>query len=324
MISHMIAVTHSTPIGEVFKEKLKIALFESDVTLCTIFDSFIQHTHDFVIITQESVHVGILTIKDMLRILEDFENLFRPAYEFMVSPLLTFDAAQTIEEVLEKAEKQYCGKIIVHENNTVVGAIDYNDLLAICFKKITALINDEYNMLRSVAAIADNGNKELIKMATTDSLTGIGNRRLFEEVFQAHQLVIGKYHPKLHVLVFDVDNFKRINDTYGHSIGDSVLQELAELVSNAIRKSDVFVRWGGEEFALLLRYCDAPHALKIADDLCTLIQAHRFVSVNRVTCSFGLSEIQSTENIQTVMERADKALYKAKSEGKNCVRVEGI
>ncbi|WP_329658930.1 diguanylate cyclase [Sulfuricurvum sp.] len=295
-------------------------MFDSGSSLCKVFDSFSIHAHDAVIITEDTRFVGIVTLKDMMLSMKDLDNMMRPVREFMTSPLVMFDATQSIADVLEGSPS----KIVVKDNNKVIGIIDHSDLLSFCYSKITPLIKHEYNLLHSVLRLADEGNKALLKLATTDSLTGIGNRRLFEEVFHSHQAVVGKYHPTLHLLIFDVDDFKVINDTYGHTIGDSVLTELAALVSNSIRKSDVFVRWGGEEFAILLRYSDMNSVITMAEHLCSIIDSHRFESVGHMTCSFGLSEIQSAEKLSTVMDRADKALYRAKSDGKNCVRIASV
>ncbi len=162
----------------------------------------------------------------------------------------------------------------------------------------------------------------LLKKATTDSLTGIGNRRLFEEVFLAYRnSTFPDEHP-LYFLLFDIDNFKSINDTFGHNVGDSVLRELASLVGRSIRKSDTFTRWGGEESALLQRYPDPMAVMKDAEQIRKKIDEHSFETIVHVTCSFGLTAVLPHEAFETAFERADKALYRAKNDGKNCIRIE--
>ncbi len=172
--------------------------------------------------------------------------------------------------------------------------------------------------------MVNEGKKGLLKMATTDTLTGIGNRRLLEEVFQAHQSLEERYGVTLFLLMFDIDDFKAINDTYGHNVGDLVLKELTLLVSNSIRKSDLFVRWGGEEFAILLRYSDPLTVIKIAEQIRKRIDDHQFNTIIHLTCSFGLTSIQHGETLEKVIERADHALYYAKKEGKNSVQMESV
>ncbi len=114
---------------------------------------------------------------------------------------------------------------------------------------------------------------------------------------------------------------KSINDTFGHNVGDSVLKELTALVSRSIRKSDIFVRWGGEEFAILLRYSDPTTVMKIAEQIRKNIDKNSFETIVHVTCSFGLTSIKPGETLEQVFERADQALYRAKDDGKNCIRL---
>jgi len=322
MIAQMHALTHSMPLGKLFSQDQDVKTFESDVTLCEIFDSFTHYCHDVVLITENTVHIGIVTLKDMMRILQDFENLLCPVREFMISPLLMFDSTQNIADVLDSIADNFCGKIVVKNGTHVIGVIDIHELVSLCYSKISPLIKHEYNVLNSVLGLAEEGGEELMKLAKTDPLTGIGNRRLLEEVFQAHQLLASNDHSVPFLLLFDVDDFKPINDTYGHNTGDIVLKELTALVGNSIRKSDVFVRWGGEEFAILFRYSDAITVLNIAEHLRQLIEQFRFESIVRITCSFGLATVHLGESLTTVIGRADNALYRAKAEGKNSIRME--
>lgn len=320
----MNAVTHSTLIGDLFDADHHVVTFESHVALCEVFDSFTVHAHDAVIITEKALHIGILTLKDMMRILQEFENLLRPVGEFMVSPLQTFLSTQSVAEVLHSMGDAAYGKIVVKDEEKVIGLMDHRDLLSLCYTKITPLIKHDYNLVHSMLGLAGEGEKALLKLATTDSLTGIGNRRLFEEMFQAHQALGERYGVQLFLLLFDIDNFKSINDTFGHSVGDSVLKELVTLVGQSIRKSDVFVRWGGEEFAILLRYADPIRVTAVAEQIRQRIDLHSFETIVHITCSFGLSAVRLHESLEEAFQRSDNALYRAKEEGKNAVRLEMV
>lgn len=320
----MNAVTHSTLIGELFDADHHVVTFEHHVRLCDVFDSFTAHAHDAVIITEKALHIGILTLKDMMRILQEFENLLRPVGEFMVSPLQTFLSTQSVAEVLNIMGDAAYGKIVVKDKEKVIGLMDHRDLLSLCYAKITPLIKHDYNLVHSMLGLAGEGEKALLKLATTDSLTGIGNRRLFEEIFQAHQALGERYGVSLFLLLFDIDNFKSINDTFGHTVGDSVLKELVALVGRSIRKSDVFVRWGGEEFAILLRYSDPIRVMDVAEQIRQRIDLYSFETIVHITCSFGLSAVRLHESLEDVFQRSDKALYRAKGEGKNTVRIEMV
>lgn len=324
MIVEALSVTHSTPIGKLFDCEHKIQTFDADVMMREVFEHFTTYTADVVIVTQKTLAVGIITLKDMVRALSDWDNLMLPVKTFMTAPLKTFHSTMSIAEVLDEMKHVPFDKIVVTQCEDLVGVIDQRHLLSLCYKQLTPLIKHEYNMLNSLMRMVAEGKKGLLKMATTDTLTGIGNRRLLEEVFQAHQSLEERYGIALFLLMFDIDGFKAINDTHGHNIGDMVLKELTALVSRSIRQSDVFVRWGGEEFAILLRYSDAASVMKIAEQIRIRIDDHQFQTIAHLTCSFGLASVHSGETLESVIDRADKALYCAKEEGKNRVRMEII
>lgn len=323
MISEALAVTHSTPIGTLFTHEKKVDTFESDTPLQEVLNHFITYASDTVIIIEKALLIGILTLKDMIRALHSKDNLLRPVKDFMVSPLYTYHSTMSIADVIDAMSHVCYDKIVVtHHKSGILGVIDRRHLLSLCYNQLTPLIKHEYNMIHSMMGLVKEGEKGLLKMATTDTLTGIGNRRMLEEVFQAHQKLGERYGFSVFLLMFDIDNFKSINDTFGHNVGDSVLQELALLVEKSIRKSDLFVRWGGEEFVILLRYSDPMTVMKIADQIRKRIDKNSFETIVHVTCSFGLTAVLPDETLETVFKRADKALYRAKADGKNVVRME--
>ncbi|MDD2829884.1 MAG: GGDEF domain-containing protein [Sulfuricurvum sp.] len=322
MISEIAPITHSTPIGAIFDKSYSCGIFDGDMILQKVLEFFSTHTPDAVIVTQKSLAVGILTQKDMLRALYSLDNTGLPIREFMSSPLQLFDTSTTIIDILDEIEDNGFNKIVVHEDNKIIGIIDKRDLHSICYAQLNPLVKHEYNMVHSLMGLVGEGERGLLKMATTDALTGIGNRRLFEEIFQAHQSLGDRYDVTLFLLLFDIDNFKSINDTFGHNVGDSVLKELASLVGKSIRKSDIFIRWGGEEFAILLRYSEPMTVMKIAEQIRKKIDKNSFETIVHVTCSFGLTSIAPHDTLEDVFIRADKALYRAKEDGKNVVRME--
>lgn len=317
-----IAPMHATQIGALFDENHVFGIFDGDVILQKVLEFFAINTPDTVIVTQKSLPIGILTQKDILRVLNNLDNTGLTLKEFMSSPLHTYDASMSISEVLDTIDNVDYNKIVVKKDNHIVGIIDKRDLHSICYAQLNPLIKHEYNMVHSLMGLVGENERELLKMATTDVLTGIGNRRLFEEIMQAHQSLGNRYDVTWFLLLFDIDNFKSINDTFGHNVGDSVLKELATLVGKSIRKSDVFVRWGGEEFAILLRYSQPMTVMKIADQIRKKIDKNSFKTIVHVTCSFGLTSILPNEGLESIFVRADKALYRAKSDGKNVVRME--
>ncbi|MBF0203720.1 MAG: diguanylate cyclase [Desulfamplus sp.] len=162
-------------------------------------------------------------------------------------------------------------------------------------------------------------NRELEILAITDRLTGICNRLKLDEVF-AQELVRSKrYDLDFSVIIMDIDHFKRVNDTYGHQVGDTVLVEMSQLLMEHLRKVDVPGRWGGEEFLLICPETDLKNAILIAEKLCHTIAEFDFSVVKRATASFGVASYLKGDDVKNMMSRADAALYRAKELGRNRV-----
>lgn len=165
-------------------------------------------------------------------------------------------------------------------------------------------------------------NEQLANQARIDFLTGIYNRLMFNELLQAELAKSCRYETPVSMLMFDLDHFKRVNDTLGHNTGDHVLQEVVRVVSSRIRVHDIFCRWGGEEFLILAPKNDAAQATQLAEILRELIAGHDFGEGLRVTASFGVTCHLCDEKQETFIERADAALYRAKHNGRNRVEVQ--
>lgn len=162
---------------------------------------------------------------------------------------------------------------------------------------------------------------ELEYQASIDPLTSIINRRKFNETLSYELKREERYKNGLSLIICDLDRFKNINDKFGHDGGDQALIAFTRLISNAIRKSDVFARWGGEEFVILLPGTELEEAMKIASKLRLITEASMIPHVGRITTSFGVSEFQSGDSEESLIKRADMALYKAKENGRNRVEV---
>lgn len=161
---------------------------------------------------------------------------------------------------------------------------------------------------------------ELQRLAVTDSLTSAWNRRQGEALFSADLSESRRYGPSLSMLVLDIDHFKEINDRYGHQAGDRVLIELTHRLRTHLRASDVLARWGGEEFAVLMRHCSLAEVLPLAEKLRALVADAPFPEVGSVTISIGVAELTPEDDLASWLDRADKAMYDAKTAGRNAVR----
>jgi diguanylate cyclase (GGDEF)-like protein len=163
---------------------------------------------------------------------------------------------------------------------------------------------------------------ELTRVSSTDPLTGIYNRSKFNDELNYWVEYSHRYGSPVSVLIFDIDNFKNINDEYGHLSGDKILQEIVSTVKNTIRKSDVFSRWGGDEFLILLPNTEIDQASEMAERMRSNIQKIKSGEIENITCSFGLVYLKENENAEDVLKKADKLLYDAKGSGKNTVVTE--
>ena len=128
-----------------------------------------------------------------------------------------------------------------------------------------------------------------------------------------------RHKTPLSIIFFDIDFFKSVNDNYGHEMGDKILKEVAELISNNLREYDLFGRWGGEEFIIILPNTDIKNALKVAQKLKKAVENFNFAHNETLTCSFGVTQFQTSDNIKSLLKRADTFLYKAKKNGRNRV-----
>ncbi len=161
--------------------------------------------------------------------------------------------------------------------------------------------------------------ERLKQLATTDTLTGICNRRRFDEALASELERASRFNNPMALILFDVDHFKRINDSVGHQAGDQVLIQLTRTVGDAIRATDLFARWGGEEFVVLVPESDLEGGRILAEKLRERIQKQAFADIRQVTCSFGVVEYRSGDTADTLMSRVDRGLYQAKAEGRNRV-----
>jgi len=162
-------------------------------------------------------------------------------------------------------------------------------------------------------------NKKIEQLASRDPLTNLYNRYKFSQLFDSLYETMSQNSSKMSLILIDIDYFKKINDTYGHNVGDEVLVQISELIRRLLRESDVVGRWGGEEFVVLLPLANLENALNIADQIRGLIEgqtAHPF----KITASFGVTEVKESDDLKSVIDRADTALYEAKESGRNRIK----
>ena len=192
---------------------------------------------------------------------------------------------------------------------------------------VVSPIYDEYNQkigytsIRQDITAIHNENKLLETMAYNDSLTGIYNRQMFTKILEKEIENKKRHGDKISLMMIDIDHFKMINDTYGHEIGDKVLVSLSKLISSSLRINDVFSRWGGEEFMILLPRTDVNVAHNKAQELRKLIEEYKDTNIPSITISIGVTQMLDYDKEQSAFIRVDEALYKAKVKRNDVVKL---
>lgn len=170
-----------------------------------------------------------------------------------------------------------------------------------------------------VTSELEEANKELKRVSGIDKLTQINNRLKLDEVLEYEFSISTRYNTGLSILILDIDHFKEVNDTFGHLVGDLVLTQLAGILKSCVRESDTVGRWGGEEFLVILPHTRLEDAKKVAEKIRITVEKTKFQKAGHITCSVGAASFCGGDNSEELLSRADKALYHAKSGGRNRV-----
>ncbi len=265
--------------------------------------------------------IGIITAKDILKIMNTPHSESLTVNDFMSSPIDTLPCTTTVgDAVAFSQDKHYKRIIVTKENGQILGIITQKELIAQTYLRWSKLVKEHFMELEEISTLLKERNRQLANLAAHDQLTGLLNRHFFIELFEKELSYARRYNGSLSLILLDIDHFKHINDTFGHNIGDDVLRLVSQLCKNNLRTSDIFARWGGEEFVILLPNTPYTNAFDTAEKLRALIETTSFPIAEHVTCCFGVAEIFDSESLNEIIERADKALYQAKNDGRNCTR----
>jgi diguanylate cyclase len=161
-------------------------------------------------------------------------------------------------------------------------------------------------------------NTKLVVLSVTDELTGLNNRRFFMEKLKEYYLIYQQTDIPFSLLIIDIDHFKLVNDTWGHSIGDKVLIKVAQILTAFFQKEDVVARYGGEEFVVIMPVEDEEESIKVAERLRVAIQTADW-ELGKITVSIGVATSNPNDTDISILATADKALYTSKENGRNRV-----
>lgn len=289
-------------------------------------DIMLQHEKEYI--------QSILDLQDNIILVADSEKIIN-----VNKALLNFFNVNKLEELREKTDcisenfieddGYFSLKVVEDKSQWVEEALAYSqkkDLLVKMLRnqkeytftvKITNFDSQYIMSLTDITQISQQ-SLEYKHEASYDSLTEIYNRHMLNRLMTIRMAKAKDKYTPLSFIIFDIDHFKNVNDEHGHLVGDEVLKQLAKLVKLRTRENDLFARWGGEEFVLVLDV-SLSRAKEIANNLRKHIEETDFHLPQKITCSFGVAEYRVEDTIETLIDRADHALYEAKNSGRNKV-----
>jgi len=237
---------------------------------------------------------------------------------------LLYQGLMTVGSVQEQT-RSVQGKVYqIHQSLWFIAEYDYHDL-----EKLTSTVIELNNELTQIQRELIETNftlklkeKEITELMLSDSLTGLPNRRHFESEFERECERSYRVNSTFCMAICDIDHFKRINDNYGHNIGDEILKLISNSIKNSIRTTDFLARWGGEEFVILFTNCKSEFAYQLAERVRKKIETISIEYLRQqVTISIGLTELKQDQSLQEIFNQADKALFQAKNNDRNCVKI---
>jgi len=331
IITHTDITSHIDPetlmdnykINDFLKLIQNVKWVNKDVQTREILQDMFEESLDSIIIVEELQPIGILTTKDIIKLIKENKELSLSISNYMTTPIDTVNKDISIREALEFIkQKHYKRVIVVNDDKTLLGVVTQKELITLTYVNWSSILKEHQEELQEINIMLESQNKKYKSLASKDRLTNLYNRYKFEQLYYSIQKTLLQQNKSLVLIIIDIDHFKQVNDTYGHNVGDAVLKQFADLLIKHTRESDIVSRWGGEEFIILLSNIDIQTACMVADKLRTTIEKRHFETVEHITASFGITHIQNYSTLQESVEKADKALYKAKKSGRNCIKIE--
>jgi diguanylate cyclase (GGDEF)-like protein len=331
---------------DIYSDKMDIDLMNSIISAVPINEEYsgfqIEDTEYF--LTRIAVpetnwyYYNLIRNEDLLAPLEVLNEDKKKAYVILGALMLTLNGFLIL--LVYQAQKKFSNKLTSpiiqlaqdlrdydieksQSFNTQGTGINELDELEIAFKELIHQVEHRSDRIVSIEKekiLQERQIARLDEISNKDVLTGLDNRRRLEEILDVELYRAKRYKESLTTILLDIDNFKSVNDTFGHSVGDAVLRELAFVVRDNIRTSDYFCRWGGEEFQIVSPETSKEGALILAEKLREIIEAKDFAQGVGITASFGVTEFNPlSDDKYSMFDRVDAAMYIAKAKGRNKV-----
>ena len=313
-------------IGKKNSNKSRVLLAEDNLTQASIMMDYLENNG------HEVIHV-----KDATSVFSAVDN-HSPDVILLARHLSGIDGIHICRSLKNNSETSGIPIIMLTNKSTTsdkivglrAGADDYipepcdeDELTAVIIARLRT--KSEWDDLKQTTRQLREMLTKVETLASVDSLTGLFNRRRFEAVIEKEFKRSMRYNVSLSCLMLDIDHFKKVNDTFGHSVGDGVLLETVKIIQNNIRDVDTVARWGGEEFIIMSPNTSKNNALVVADRIRKSMANQSFPNVGdkKITISIGIADIpdQAINTKEQLINAADQALYGAKKSGRNRVRL---
>ena len=309
------------------EQKIRDILWETvvrqtsdDTSALEVFEMMDSEGYDSVVVYADHKPVGIITTKDVVRLLSERADLSQAISNYMTKPLATLNEHATVKEALDFVQsKNYKRVVVSNDEGAVIGQISQRELLAKVYSRWVENLKQKDYELEDLNRVLKEKATYFEQMSEIDGLTGLHNRTKFEKSVLSEIERCKRYDEVFSIVLFDIDHFKRVNDNFGHLAGDKCLQDVAKTVRSKIRSIDLFARWGGEEFVLILPKSNVDEARQAAEKHRKALESYIFEEIGHVTCSFGVAQYMKEDSITDMIHRADTAMYKAKTDGRNQV-----
>lgn len=308
-------------IGDLISRSLPVT-FTADWTLEDV-AHHLKKMEDAILIVESDRPIGIITTKDVFGILTSGKGMGETLGSYMISPVITTPRHFSISDALLQLKTSNTKRaIVVDEKNKLLGVVTQSELIGYAYGAWVNIMKNHTSELHELVGMLEEKNNKLERLSLTDELTGLGNRRLLCERMSEELERVTRYGAaSCSLIIADIDYFKSVNDRFGHLAGDKVLVGIARLLESLIRRGDTAVRWGGEEFAILLSNTPLSLAQAFADRFRSSVEQLAIADTVSVTISMGVGEYVRQEGEENFFLRVDRALYRAKANGRNLVEI---
>ncbi len=276
-----------------------------------------------VILDDDKRPAGLLSTVDAIALIKEGVDHNEPCSRYMSSPLHTVPADVTIQEAINLLESKHFKRLFVTDaKGDVLGMVTQKELTEIAYSRWSDLLVKHAQEMQELLQLMEKKASRLQELSYTDELTSISNRRKFKEALDHEVRRNRRYSEQpFSIVLMDVDHFKQVNDKFGHAAGDMMLRHLVTTICPYVRDTDLFARWGGEEFVLMLPHTMASDAIVTAERIRIAVESKELEDFGGITLSLGVTQYQAPESDDALFLRADQALYRAKSMGRNRTEV---